>query len=563
MLPSLLASLVGQVMLPGTQPNELTILPQPSSTCACHDAFDFEEITEPAQTYKATMMALAGRDPVFRAAFRVAVQDRPEVTDLCLRCHTPMAWLSGRSSPSDGSALIREDLESVTCDICHRMVPSDPPLIGDGQFTLSQSPAKRAARGNGPLGGHAVIQSDYQSSSKMCGTCHSLFNPLEEARGTDGSTLGFAYYEQRTYEEWADSSFATNGIGCIDCHMKRVTGAAARDGMEYPDLAVHALVGGNSFAPNAVLLLNPNLGIANEVAALEGWVDQSLAEAATLTITSTIPDPLEVDAGDDFAFEVRLTNETGHKLPSGYPEGRRVYLEVALHLDDRDAMVVSGAWNPATGDLVPDPQLRTYETIHGRYEAGTSTRTHHLAWANQVLLDTRIPPEGFVPSAADMHPVGRDYGVPPYRHFDETTFVITAPDVGRTITGTVTVRAMYQVMDGTYVDFLLSEAAGSTEAADLAMVWETLERAPPRQMQRVSFPITVRGAPQPDAGFTDSGGQADAAMPPPDAGSPTIDAGTNLPEPEEGCGCNAAEGGTPDGWPLLGLLLLLPRRRRR
>lgn len=568
MHPSLFASiLASQVMLPGTQPNELTILPEPSSTCACHDAFDFGAVTEPAQSYKATMMALAGRDPVFKAAFRVAVRDRPEMTDLCLRCHTPMAWLSGRSTPSDGSALIREDLESVTCDICHRMVPSNPPLIGDGQFTLSQNTAKRAARGNGPVGGHSVVQSDYQSSSEMCGVCHSLFNPLEEARSTDGSTLGFAYYEQRTYEEWADSTFAMDGVGCIDCHMKRTNGAAARDGMMYPDLAVHALVGGNSFAPQAVLLLTPNLGITSEVAALQGWVDQSLSEAATLAVTSTVPDPLVLTPGEDFAFDVRLTNETGHKLPSGYPEGRRVYLEVALNLDDRDPMIVSGAWDSTTGDLIPDPQLRTYETAHGRYEAGTSTRTHHLAFANQVLLDTRIPPAGFDPSAADMHPVGRDYGDPPYRHFDDATFVISAPDLDRTTTGTVTVRAMYQILDGTYVDFLLQQAAGSTEAADLATAWENLARAPPRPMQRVSFPITIDVPERPDAGTTDSGGTEDAGSTQPDAGSPVVDAGTNLPEPpeEEGCGCTTPGGrgrGATPAWLLAGLAWMMARRRK-
>ena len=79
----------------------------------------------------------------------VANDDRPNLTDLCLRCHAPMAWLNGRSEPGDGSQLIPEDLESVTCDICHRMVPTPdgPQLIGDGQFHLSPSTAKRSRRG--------------------------------------------------------------------------------------------------------------------------------------------------------------------------------------------------------------------------------------------------------------------------------------------------------------------------------------------------------------------------------------------------------------------------------
>ena len=557
-MSSVFVLLVSQVVLPGTQPNELTILPEPSSNCGCHDAFDPFADSEPAQSYKATPMALAARDPIFRAALEVANQDRPGVTDLCLRCHTPRAWLSGRSSPGDASALEPEDLESVTCDICHRMIPTDPPLIGDAQMTMSPLPDKRAQRGVQGMAVHMVQQSDYQQTSELCGLCHSLFNPAEDAHGPDGTNFNYPYYEQRTYEEWADSAFNTNGVSCIDCHMDRVTGVAARNGNEYPDLAVHRIVGGNWFVPQAVHYLSPNLGLGGELDAMDAAIQRSLQDAVSLSITSTIPPNLTLASDESFTFDLRVTNETGHKLPTGYPEGRRVYLEVALHFGT-DTTVVSGFWDPNTGNLVPDPQLRTYETEHGRYEAGTSTPTHHIVFANQIISDTRIPPEGFSPSSPDMVPSGRDYGsTTPFNHWDDVSFTIDAPQLTEATTGTVTVRAMHQITDGNYVRFLLDTAAGSTAAANLEAVWEALGHAPPREMKRISFELTVEAAPIPDAGFLDTGidtgvtmdtGVSDAGIT--DTGTP--DTGTE-PEPEEGCGCSSTAPSAPS-WPLILLLL--------
>jgi hypothetical protein len=548
--PALL--LLGQVNLPGTQPNELTIPPSPSSTCSCHDGYD-PEVIEPGQSYRATLMAFAARDPVFRAAFQVARRDRPNLTELCLRCHAPSGWLNARSE-GELSALIDEDLESVTCDVCHRMVPPSPLLIGSGQYTLSPNTAKRARRGVGPTGGHAVVQSDYTGSSELCGVCHSLFNPAERAHGPAAEVLEGPYYEQRTYEEWRDSIFPTQSMECIDCHMARVSGSAARGGEVYPDLPLHSIVGSNDFAVKAVRLLNPTLPIGPEVAHVSARVEEHLHRAAELHVRS---EAIETASGSPFEVSVRLTNKTGHKLPTGYPEGRRVYLEVSLHLDGRAPTTLTGAWDPETGTLVPDPQLRTYETQHGRVENGVGSRNRHLILMNQILTDTRIPPEGFMPDHADMIPAGRDYGTEaPYRHWDDVTFTFEAPEVAATTTGTITVRAMHQTMDGDVIAFLTENAAGTQEADDLQMAWDTLGHAPPKEMTRASVAITVGPRPPPvDAGVArDGGGAADAGV---------------TPAPADG-GCQAVSGsaGASAGLLAVGLLALRGRagaggRRRR
>jgi hypothetical protein len=116
---------LAQVPLPGTQPNQLTYPVAISEACGCHQTFDSEQMSEPGQSYRATLMANSARDPVFRAAFQVARQDKPQLTDLCLRCHAPVGWLNGRSE-GELTGLEPEDLSSVTCDLCHRMVPPPP-----------------------------------------------------------------------------------------------------------------------------------------------------------------------------------------------------------------------------------------------------------------------------------------------------------------------------------------------------------------------------------------------------------------------------------------------------
>ncbi len=478
----------------GTQPNTLAPPPEGSASCGCHLSYDFERVVEPGQSYRATAMALAARDPLFRAAFVAARRERPELTESCVRCHAPLAWLQGRSTGALDALEPEPDLDGVGCDVCHRMVASEPPLVGNGQYVLAQGAGKRGARGIASEY-HPVARDAFVGASELCAACHSLFNPAERGHDAAGRELGQPHFEQRTYEEWRDSAFSMRAEDCADCHMSRARGAARRGGEEREDLAVHDMVGGNAFVGLAVRLLGHG-AIAAELPEVERWVDRSLASAATLEVISPRPAVLTARSGEALALGVRLTNRTGHKLPSGYPEGRRVYLEVTLALPGQAPMRLSGAWDPATGDLIADPQLRTYETVQGRFEAGRSARSRSLVTMNQVLLDTRLPPEGFVPAAEDMRPVGRDYGAGPlYRHWDEHEYRWVAPDVERTVTGTVTVRAMYQVTDGEVVRHLLEGAAGSPEADALAEVWEALERAPPRALTSVSVPMTISPRP--------------------------------------------------------------------
>ncbi|MER2598475.1 MAG: hypothetical protein ABTQ73_03060 [Caldilineales bacterium] len=112
------------VRMPGTQPNQLTLL-SPETCLACHA--DYDTAVEPGFLWMGSMMAQAARDPLYWATMAVAAQDSiwavasPNATDLCLRCHMPKGWLEGRSDTPNASAMTGGDYDGVQCDFCHHM----------------------------------------------------------------------------------------------------------------------------------------------------------------------------------------------------------------------------------------------------------------------------------------------------------------------------------------------------------------------------------------------------------------------------------------------------------
>ncbi|MBW2733575.1 MAG: hypothetical protein JRH20_14400 [Deltaproteobacteria bacterium] len=112
------------IRLPGTQPGQASL--EDAKQCvSCHGGYNPQ--VEPAFNWQGSMMAQAGRDPLFWTAMTVAVQDsmwavgRPNATDLCERCHFPQGWLAGRSDPTNASAMTGGDFDGVQCDACHKL----------------------------------------------------------------------------------------------------------------------------------------------------------------------------------------------------------------------------------------------------------------------------------------------------------------------------------------------------------------------------------------------------------------------------------------------------------
>ncbi|HEY5653169.1 MAG TPA: hypothetical protein VIR63_02230 [Pontiella sp.] len=110
------------IRMPGTQPGQVVGLDSDKQCLSCHAGSTYE-----MEHWKGSLMAQAGRDPLFWAGLTVAAQDsiwalgNPNAADLCIRCHFPMGWLDGRSDPVNASGMYGEDFEGVSCKICHYM----------------------------------------------------------------------------------------------------------------------------------------------------------------------------------------------------------------------------------------------------------------------------------------------------------------------------------------------------------------------------------------------------------------------------------------------------------
>lgn len=535
--------------MPGSQPGESGTLETSDKCDNCHGGYD--AAIEPAFTWRGSMMAHAARDPLFFAGMAIAEQDAPGSGDLCIRCHTPKGWLEGRSTPTDGSALQEKDRESVGCDACHKMVrpsaigtnpyPSDPDytagaypvdqgylatidsiprFFANGMFVLDSGSPKR-----GPFtdanATHQMLYSPFHRESEMCGTCHDVSNPAftrvqgEEyvpnafnQRAANSDPHGMVPIE-RTYSEWTASAYNTlEGVyapqfggnkdtvsTCQDCHMRDVSGVACnKSGAVFrDDQPLHDLTGGNTFVPLLVAAQYPGEVNAAAIAAGITRARSMLQKAATLETAWT-------SEATGSGIDVTVINETGHKLPSGYPEGRRMWLQVQAY-DASDVLVYeSGAYDTTTAVLTHDEDAKIYE-IHG----GISSRlgailgvpagpTFHMALNDTVYLDNRVPPRGFTNAAfarIQSPPVAYSYADGQY--WDETSYEVPFT------TTRVVVNLLYQTTSKEFVEFLRDENVTNTAGQTMYDLWAAHGKSRPEVMASDTLdlpgPVAVGGGP--------------------------------------------------------------------
>ncbi len=524
--------------LPGTQPDPggidlFTIIPAFQECFLCHGGFDAAGLpvdAEPLHTWLGSMMANSARDPVFWAANTIANQDADFGGDLCLRCHTPGGWLAGRSVPTDGSALLHPtvdtnaaDFDGVTCHFCHRLVnptyvpgesPAEDQAIladldvdgflptqpGSGNYVIDPQDRRR---GPFDLGQnfffHAWLQSPFHQESILCATCHDVSNPIYW-RQPDGSyvlSLGgehptgdkFEMFPiERTYSEWANSSFAAGGVdmegrfggahptgimeSCQDCHMPdQVSPGCVVNGFpDHPDMAAHFLNGGNTWVLNAVANLyndgdppddppnsyndpvfldDPNVAANLTVDVINDSVaraTQMLRDASDMELTQ-----------NGNRLNVRVTNRCGHKLPTGYPEGRRMWVNVKFLDGNQEIVYEHGAYDWGTADLTTF-DTKVYEAKLG-LDAAMAAMTKlpegesfHFILNNVILFDNRIPPVGFTNAAFEAvqaEPVGYSYADGQY--WDDTAYVIPPGAVEAEVT------LYFQLTTKEYIEFLRDE----------------------------------------------------------------------------------------------------------
>lgn len=509
--------------LPGTQPFAGGVMSDPADDCAlCHGGYD--PSVEPWSNWRGSMMGNTMRDPLFMATLVVAEQDAPGSGDLCLRCHTPGGWLEGRSVDTSGGMITQKDRQGVQCDYCHRLVdplyqegvspPEDLPILaaleapvlghGEGQHVVDPGPVRRGPYGDVDAS-HQWLESAFHRSAALCGTCHDVSNPVYVAGGHPGEYVVHdldaphpdgdkrdMFPVERTFSEWAISDYAETGVyapqfagnspdgivhTCQDCHMASHSGRGADSGPIRDDLAVHDLTGANHFVPDLIPDFYPGEFDAAALADGKARAVSMLQRAATLQV-------VEQEREGVAGVSVRVTNETGHKLPSGYPEGRRIWLNLQIRDADQNLLGESGAYDPATGVLDHDDDLKIYHIKPGAssrladllgIEFGPSFR---FVLNDTVFLDNRIPPRGATLAELEQvqSPVVGYDGYQDGQHWDETWYAL--PAGARSVVATL----YYQTTSKEYIEFLRDSNTTNTLGQELYDAWVAQGRAAPVAM---------------------------------------------------------------------------------
>jgi hypothetical protein len=604
-----------EIQQPGTQPGEVGNLESPDKCDNCHGGYN--QAVEPAFNWRGSMMANAGRDPIFWATLAIAEQDFDGSGDLCIRCHSTGGWYAGRSTPTDGSALAAGDADGVECDNCHKMTDTNnsehlgvmtAPFIANDEKSPATgyygSGMESLSGGNAKLGPysdaaakHQFMQSRFHRDTDYCGTCHDVSNPAVGdlahnngrqstadpivASGVLGSPLdtkaafnNFPYQYgvvERTFSEYysgtlsktlvsnyanlpADlkagavkAAFDSSGgnykdgsaryFSCQTCHMRAVTGYGAnKAGIPLrQDLPLHDMTGGNYWMPDAILYQNANLTLrlgggltAIQINAIKAGKDRAIQQlnlAASLSVSSNM---------------IKVTNLTGHKLISGYPEGRRMWLNikwydaggVLIREDGKYDVVASVNGTPVKSIVnLNDPNTKIYEAHYGMtqewanqllglgYAAsmplsfdrvtgavnytlgqlaaqapGTYHETFHFVLNNTVAKDNRIPPYGMTYEEARKRnalPVPADqYGNPAangtYDYWDNVALNSPAGAAYATI------NLMYQPTSWEYIQFLYlannkSNAFLAAEGDNLLAAWLNTGMAEPMVMASTTW----------------------------------------------------------------------------
>ena len=452
--------------LPGTQPGQSAAAATTATCMPCHP--------DQVRQWSGSMMGQSVRDPVFNAVLSVTSKATMPfglaVGEYCLRCHAPTGWLMGRTQSGSSQELTPTDLDEISCDYCHRsldplhpdtsvIVSDTVPGYGNGMYVTQKfNLPVRGARGVAHPGRSTVADKFYRKS-EYCGVCHDVSNPYLSA--DPRHTLPYLQVPlERTLSEWQLSWYATQGDAgtCQACHMRRVSGyAASSQGKRYRlDVASHDFLGANVFSLRSVRL-----------GAWPAPVVQATDEGAERTRSFLTTSAFKLDIQSrrlDSSAEVlvRVTNLTGHKLPTGFPDGRQMWISIACRNITGETIFRSGVYDSSSGELAPDPQLKVYEIRNaissGLARAlGLSPGESFLdAVTDSTIIDNRIPPRGFQMESFREHraqPVGYHYDDGQY--WDLTTYTVPAA------TAAIEVSVYYQIASKAFMEFLRAANAGN------------------------------------------------------------------------------------------------------
>lgn len=268
--------------------------------------------------------------------------------------------------------------------------------------------------------------------------------------------------------------------------MPRTAGQACLFVPGHDDLARHDFAGGAA----------PILDLIAEHYAGDPAVDPDAIAAARAKSVSMLQRAAEIELQQQCgSLHVRVINQTGHKLPTGHIEGRRVWINVRFFDGGGQLLREHGHYDPVEAHLDADTTdvyemhvglSETAAKITG-YPAGVTT---HMALADIIAKDNRIPPRGFdnqTYADAGAPVVGATYANG--QHWDDSYFSI--PD-GTTL---ARVAVYYQNLPRHYIEALRDGNVTDDWGDTLYDLWETTGKGEPIVMDqaRLRLPTFIRG----------------------------------------------------------------------
>ena len=338
------------------------------------------------------------------------------------------------------------------------------------------------------------------------------------------------FHVERTFSEFmlsaygrstgasTNSDFQSQGGGgipwaakCQDCHLRDTTGVACNKtgaidrptgSTEHPHsgLPLHDMTGGNIWISDILASLDPtspnydttNLQLLNQGPAVltldlsagespvnngdallagENRAKQELQMAATIKNVNYNP--------STGSLSFRIQNNTGHKLISGFPEGRRMFVNIKAY-SGASLIYEVNPYDYSTGTLkgLPysdSPPLSANESyrdelvyeLHPMSSLTGETETFHFVLATGRYKDNRIPPKGF-----DISQAGERLCEPVWHGEIDTDYFSSAEyaggydDINISIPAgadNVVVTLYYQGTSREYIEFLRNEVNGTVQ----------------------------------------------------------------------------------------------------
>jgi hypothetical protein len=404
-------------------------------------------------------------------------------------------------------------------------------------YSTGDADAKRASFADANAK-HKMLYSRYHKRRDMYATCHDVSNPALHNLGASGSAPlpsetdpAYSYYHiERTFSEYmlsdysavggADgtgpydpSIFSTSHAGnkiatCQDCHFQDLPDGAqgGKGGIVRPSgsaehplsgIPEHWMTGGNAWVPWILASIDPtssNYDAINEALLKQGpavltldftqgeALDPSLLLENSNRAHQMLQDAISMEntsyALSNNVFRLRLQNHTPHKVISGFPEGRRMFLNVKAYVGD-DVIYEINPYDDTVGTLkglphaISSPALDPDEAyvdelvyeVHPSSTLTGESETFHMALATGRYKDNRIPPRGFrIAEAAGRlcEPVW--HGVSDTNYFTAAEYVGGYDELEISLPpGTERVEAglYYQTTSREFIEFLRDEINGT------------------------------------------------------------------------------------------------------